>query len=231
MGKLIQIMIMIEKSLNKMYKAVIFDLDGTILNTLDDLFYSTNYALEQYNLRNRTYEEIRCFVGNGVRVLIEKAVGDDHQHLVEDVINEFKKHYKEHSLDHIRKYDGVYELLNELKRKGLKLAVVTNKFNLAAQDIVSEYFPNIFDVVLGETKELNRKPHPDMCNYVLKKLDINSNEALYVGDSDVDILTSKNANLKCISCAWGFRTKDELISSGASIIIDSPSELLKLIKK
>ena len=212
-----------------MYKAVLFDLDGTILNTLDDLFYSTNYALEKYNLNKRTYEEIRCFVGNGVRVLIEKAVGENHQHFVDNVILEFKNHYKEHSLDHIREYDGIKELLNELKRKGLKLAVVTNKFNQAAQDIINKYFNSIFDVVLGETKELSRKPNPDMCNYVLKELGITSCEALYVGDSDVDIMTAKNANLRCISCSWGFKTKDELISFGANIIIDNPNELLKYL--
>lgn len=209
-----------------MYKAVLFDLDGTILNTLDDLFYSTNYALEKYNLKKRTYEEIRCFVGNGVKVLIEKAVGENHQHLVDNVILEFKNHYKEHSLDHIREYDGIKELLNELKIKGLKLAVVTNKFNQAAQDIINKYFNGIFDIVLGETKELNRKPYPDMCNYVLKELGINPSEALYVGDSDVDILTAKNAGLKCISCSWGFKTKDELISFEANIIVDIPTELL-----
>lgn len=212
-----------------MYKAVIFDLDGTILNTLDDLFYSTNFALEKHNLKTRTYEEIRCFVGNGVRVLIEKAVGKEYQHLVEEVITEFKNHYKDHSLDHIREYDGIKELLYELKRKGLKLAVVTNKFNLAAQSIIKDYFPGIFDVVLGETKELNRKPHPDMCNYVLQKLKVSSTEALYVGDSEVDVLTANNANLKCISCSWGFRTKDELLSSGANIIIDNPFDIIKYL--
>ncbi|MBE6130200.1 MAG: HAD family hydrolase [Erysipelotrichaceae bacterium] len=212
-----------------MYKAVIFDLDGTILNTLDDLYYSTNYALVKYNLNKRTYEEIRCFVGNGVKVLIEKAVGENHQHLVDNVILEFKNHYKEHSLDHIKEYDGIKEVLIELKRKGLKLAVVTNKFNQAAQDIINKYFNGIFDIVLGETKELNRKPHPDMCNYVLQKLKVSSTEALYVGDSDVDIMTAKNANLKCISCSWGFRTKDELFSSGANIIIDNPFDIIKYL--
>lgn len=214
-----------------MYKAVIFDLDGTILNTLDDLFCSTNYALEQYNLKNRTYEEIRCFVGNGVRVLIEKAVGEDYQYLVENVIQEFKNHYRDHSLDHIKEYDGIKELLVELKRKGIKLAVVTNKFNLAAQGIVNKHFPGIFDIVLGESKELNRKPHPDMCNYVLEKLRIKHSDALYVGDSDVDILTANNANLKCISCSWGFRTKGELLASNATIIIDKPCDLLEKLKK
>lgn len=223
-------MITLEKSLNKMVKGIIFDLDGTILNTLDDLFYSTNYALEQYNLKTRTYEEIRCFVGNGVRVLIEKAVGIEYQHLVEDVLKTFKTHYQAHSFDHIRYYQYIEEVLKKLNRKGIKLAVVTNKFDAAAQEIINKYFPSIFDVVLGETKELKRKPHPDMCNYVLNKLGIKNSEVLYIGDSEVDIETAKNANLKCISCSWGFRTKEELILAGASLIIDDPRKILSMIE-
>ncbi len=223
-------MITLEKSLNKMVKGIIFDLDGTILNTLDDLFYSTNYALEQYNLKTRTYEEIRCFVGNGVRVLIEKAVGIEYQHLVEDVLKTFKTHYQAHSFDHIRYYQYIEEVLKKLNRKGIKLAVVTNKFDAAAQEIINKYFPSIFDVVLGETKELKRKPHPDMCNYVLNKLGLKNSEVLYIGDSEVDIETAKNANLKCISCSWGFRTKEELILAGASLIIDDPRKILSMIE-
>ena len=214
-----------------MYKAVLFDLDGTILNTLDDLFYSTNYALEQYNLKTRTYEEIRCFVGNGVRVLIEKAVGENNLQLTDLVIEKFKEHYQVHSKDHIKEYKGIKELLDNLKNKGVKLSVVTNKFDAAAQEIINKYFPNIFDIVLGETKELNRKPHPDMCNYVLNKLGLTNSEVIYIGDSEVDLETAKNANLKCISCSWGFRTKEELVSFGASVIIDNPLEILKMIKK
>ena len=223
-------MITLEKSLNKMVKGIIFDLDGTILNTLDDLFYSTNYALEQYNLKTRTYEEIRCFVGNGVRVLIEKAVGIEYQHLVEDVLKTFKTHYQAHSFDHIRYYQYIEEVLKKLNRKGIKLAVVTNKFDAAAQEIINKYFPSIFDVVLGETKELKRKPHPNMCNYVLNKLGLKNSEVLYIGDSEVDIETAKNANLKCISCSWGFRTKEELILAGASLIIDDPRKILSMIE-
>ena len=214
-----------------MYKAVIFDLDGTILNTLDDLYYSTNYALEKFNLPKRTYEEIRCFVGNGVKVLIEKAVGRDNLNLVDEVIEEFKNHYQVHSQDHIRKYEGIDEVLKTLKSKGIKLSVVTNKFNLAAQDIVRKYFKDVFDYVLGESSELRRKPYPDMCNYVLDKLDVKSSDTLYVGDSDVDILTAQNSGLKCLSCSWGFKTKEELISYNANIIIDNPCEILNYIKK
>ena len=126
---------------------------------------------------------------------------------------------------------GIKELLDNLKNKGVKLSVVTNKFDAAAQEIINKYFPNIFDIVLGETKELNRKPHPDMCNYVLNKLGLTNSEVIYIGDSEVDLETAKNANLKCISCSWGFRTKEELVSFGASVIIDNPLEILKMIKK
>ena len=211
------------------YDTVIFDLDGTLLHTLDDLYYSTNYALEQYNFPTRTYEEVRTFVGNGVKVLIEKAVPSGKQEYVEEVLKVFKEHYKAHSMDHIYIYKGIIELISELKKLNIKIAVVTNKFHAAAEMIVEKYFKNDFLVTLGESKELNKKPHPDMCNKVLSILNSKSENTLYVGDSEVDILTATNANLKCISCTWGFRTHHELINAGADIIIDEPIELLKYL--
>ena len=211
------------------YDTVIFDLDGTLLHTLDDLYYSTNYALEQYNFPTRTYEEVRTFVGNGVKVLIEKAVPSGKQEYVEEVLKVFKEHYKTHSMDHIYIYKGIIELISELKKLNIKIAVVTNKFHAAAEMIVEKYFKNDFLVTLGESKELNKKPHPDMCNKVLSILNSKSENTLYVGDSEVDILTATNANLKCISCTWGFRTHHELINAGADIIIDEPIELLKYL--
>lgn len=211
------------------YDTVIFDLDGTLLHTLDDLYYSTNYALEQYNFPTRTYEEVRTFVGNGVKVLIEKAVPNGKQDYVEEVLEVFKNHYKVHSMDHIYIYKGINELVSELKKLNIKIAVVTNKFHAAAEMIVEKYFKDDFLVTLGESKELNKKPHPDMCNKVLSILNSKCENTLYVGDSEVDILTATNANLKCISCSWGFRTHDELINAGANIIIDKPIELLKYL--
>ena len=211
------------------YDTVIFDLDGTLLHTLDDLYYSTNYALEQYNFPTRTYEEVRTFVGNGVKVLIEKAVPSGKQDYVEEVLEVFKKHYKAHSMDHIYIYKGINELVSELKKLNIKIAVVTNKFHAAAEMIVEKFFKDDFLVTLGESKELNKKPHPDMCNKVLSILNSKCENTLYVGDSEVDILTATNANLKCISCSWGFRTHDELINAGANIIIDKPIELLKYL--
>jgi phosphoglycolate phosphatase len=211
------------------YDTVIFDLDGTLLHTLDDLYYSTNYALEQFNFPTRTYEEVRTFVGNGVKVLIEKAVPKGKEEYVEEVLEVFKEHYKSHSMDHIYIYNGIKELIIELKKMSIKIAVVTNKFHAAAEIIVEKYFKDDFLIALGESKELNKKPHPDMCNKVLSILNSKSENTLYVGDSEVDILTAANANLKCISCSWGFRTKDELKFAGANIIIDKPIELLKYL--
>jgi phosphoglycolate phosphatase len=211
------------------YDTVIFDLDGTLLHTLDDLYYSTNYALEQFNFPTRTYEEVRTFVGNGVKVLIEKAVPKGKNEYVEEVLEVFKEHYKSHSMDHIYIYNGIKELIIELKKMNIKIAVVTNKFHAAAEIIVEKYFKDDFLIALGESKELNKKPHPDMCNKVLSILNSKSENTLYVGDSEVDILTAANANLKCISCSWGFRTKDELKFAGANIIIDKPIELLKYL--
>ena len=211
------------------YDTVIFDLDGTLLHTLDDLYYSTNYALEQFNFPTRTYEEVRTFVGNGVKVLIEKAVPKGKNEYVEEVLEVFKEHYKSHSMDHIYIYNGIKELISELKKMNIKIAVVTNKFHAAAEMIVEKYFKDDFLVALGESKELNKKPHPDMCNKVLSILNSKSENTLYVGDSEVDILTAANANLKCISCSWGFRTEDELKFAGANIIIEKPIELLKYL--
>ena len=203
------------------YNTVIFDLDGTLLHTLDDLYYSTNYALEQFNFPTRTYEEVRTFVGNGVKVLIEKAVPKGKNEYVEEVLEVFKEHYKSHSMDHIYIYNGIKELISELKKMNIKIAVVTNKFHAAAEIIVEKYFKDDFLIALGESKELNKKPHPDMCNYVLNKLGLTKEEVIYVGDSEVDILTAKNAGLKSVSCAWGFRTKDELAEYNVKHIYDN----------
>ena len=213
------------------YKAVLFDLDGTLLNTLDDLYYSTNYALKAHNMKERTFEEVRCFVGNGVKVLIEKAVEPNRINEVEDVLTTFKQHYQEHSLDHISIYPGINELLQELINQNILIAVVTNKFDNAAQNIISKYFPTQVNITLGEKPPLNKKPHPDMCNYVLNKLGLTKEEVIYVGDSEVDILTAKNAGLKSVSCAWGFRTKEELLKANGNIIIDDPMEIINILKK
>ena len=210
------------------YDTVIFDLDGTLLNTLDDLYLSVNYVLAKYHYPARTKEEIRCFLGNGVRVLIEKSLPDDKSKL-EEVIAEFKQYYKEHASMHITKYEGIDELLTELEKLKIKVAVVTNKFDFAAKAIIQTFFGNRFSVIIGDQPPLNRKPHPDMCNKALAILESNPTTTIYIGDSEVDMKTAKNIGAFSVIGSWGFRTKEELIQAGVTNIIDYPLDLLKYL--
>ncbi len=212
------------------YDTVIFDLDGTLLNTLDDLYLSVNYALKKFNYPLRTKEEIRSFLGNGVRVLINESLPNDKTKL-EEVIKEFKNYYQSHSTLHISKYNGIDELLDELDKLKIKYAVVTNKFDLAAKEIILKFFGNRFEIVIGEDPKLNKKPHPDMCNKALKLLNSNASNTIYVGDSEVDMHTAKNIGALSVICSWGFRTKEELINSGAVNIVEHPMEIINFLKK
>lgn len=206
-------------------KAVLFDLDGTLLYTLEDLYISTNYALSYFNYPNRTLEEVRCFVGNGVRRLIELAIFPHTN--IDEVLDKFKEHYSIHAFDHILVYPGIYDLLNLLKEQGIILGVVSNKYHNAVKDIVNKYFPNTFDYILGEKEGIKKKPFPDMIYHTIDNIKLSLDECIYVGDSEVDIEVGRNASIKTIICSWGFRTKEEL--KEASIIIDNPSELLRLL--
>ncbi len=210
------------------YQAILFDLDGTLLNTLEDLYLSTNYALAYYGYKPRTKEEVRCFVGNGVKVLIDKAAPKDCDNLTQ-VLDTFKAHYEKHATDHIEIYDGILELLKELKQRNIKIGVVTNKFEEAAKIIVNNYFGDMFDVIVGERKELNKKPAADMCNYAINLLKVEKEKVLYIGDSEVDIKTAENTHLPYLSVSWGFRTKEELKKAQAKIIINKPKEVLQYI--
>lgn len=213
-----------------MIDTVIFDLDGTLLDTLDDLMISTNYVLKMFGFNERSYEEIKSFVGNGVAKLIERSLPLDKKEYTDKVLEVFKEHYRVHSMDHIRVYDGIIELLKELRKLNIKTAVVTNKFKDAALNIVDTYFNGLIDVTIGEDIGINKKPAPDMCNLALKMLNSNKDNALYIGDSEVDYQTAVNSNLLCVSCSWGFRTKELLSSLGSKNIIDKPIELLDYIK-
>lgn len=209
------------------YDTVIFDLDGTLLNTLEDLYLSVNYALEKFNYPKRSKEEIRCFLGNGVKVLIESSLPDNDKSKLEVVIDTFKAYYKLHSNQHITKYEGIDDLIKELKQRNIKIAVVTNKFEQAAKTIINEYFGNEIEIVIGENASLNKKPHPDMCYKALNLLNSKQHHTIYIGDSEVDYQTAINASLKPVICSWGFRTKEELRLLGDIDIIDNPSDLLK----
>lgn len=214
------------------HKAVIFDLDGTILDTLEDLKNSVNFALNKNGLPERSYEEVRSFVGNGIRLLIERSVPDNTDaDTLEKCFGDFKLHYRDHSADNTKPYDGITGLLEELKRTGYSLAVVSNKADFAVQTLVEEYFPDLFSFAVGEREGIRRKPFPDSVNEAIKVLGVSSDEVVYVGDSEVDVETSRNAGVPCIAVTWGFRDKSVLEALCPEYIIDKPSQLTDILSE
>ena len=212
------------------YKAAVFDMDGTVLDTLCDLTNSVNYALYEHGYPLRTRDEVRGFVGNGIRKLIERAVPQGTDKAVTDgVYSTFTLHYADHCADMTKPYDGVIELLQKLKKAGYLTAVVTNKADYAAQALAKEMFCGLFDVAVGEREGIRIKPAPDEVNIALHALGVERKNAVYIGDSDVDIETAKNSGLPCISVTWGFRSREFLIAHGATALADTPDELCGLL--
>ncbi len=208
------------------YKAVVFDLDGTILDTLGDLRDSVNFALKENNLPARTTQEVRAFVGNGIRLLIERAVPENTPtETVDKCFNDFKAYYKDNSAILTKPYNGIYELLTRLKNAGVKLAVVSNKADFAVQALVEKYFSGFFDFSVGEKENVKRKPAPDSVLCALDYLNVSKSEAIYIGDSEVDIETAENADIPCIAVLWGFRDKNLLQSLSPDYIVSEPSEI------
>ncbi len=208
----------------------IFDLDGTLLDTLQDLAASTNYALRQYGMPEHSIDEIRSFVGNGVRKLMERAIPEGVGNpLFDKVFAAFRKHYMEHSLDTTKPYSGITEVLQELQRRGCPMAVVSNKMMAATQELVAHFFPEI-KVAIGENEAegIRKKPAPDSVYEALRCLGADTGNAVYVGDSDVDLQTAQNSGLPCISVLWGFRDREFLLQHGATRFIEHPQELLSL---
>lgn len=211
-------------------KTFIFDLDGTLLNTLHDLAAAVNYSLRENGMKEHTIDDIRRFVGNGVKKLIERAVPNGTEtSKLNDVFTDFRSYYMEHYLDATKPYEGISETLQELKKRGCKMAVVSNKMMAATQKLVAHFFPEI-EVAMGENEAIGirKKPAPDMVLEALKRLGVEQETAVYIGDSDVDIQTAKNAGVPCISVLWGFRDKKFLVEHGAQQFIDSPEEILTL---
>lgn len=206
----------------------IFDLDGTLLNTLNDLAASTNYALRSAGMPEHSVEDVRQFVGNGVKKLMERAIPDGlNNPKFDDTYATFRKHYLVHSLDTTKPYDGIPEVLAELKRRGKKLAIVSNKFYAATQELAKHFFPETIQVAIGERENIRKKPAPDTVLEAMRQLGIGKEGTVYIGDSDVDIDTAKNVGIPCISVLWGFRDRDFLIEHGATHLISKPEELLK----
>ena len=217
------------------YNTVVFDLDGTLLDTLQDLANSVNYALQQHGMPQHSIDDIRRFVGNGVRLLMERAVPDGAANAeFEECFADFRQHYMMHSLDTTRPYDGITEVLHELKARGCQLAVVSNKMMAATQELIRHFFPEI-EVAIGEheAEGIRKKPAPDTVFEALRQLNTDPSKlntepsAVYVGDSDVDLLTARNSGLPCISVLWGFRDREFLLQHGATTLINRPEELLE----
>ncbi len=210
-----------------MYETYIFDLDGTLLNTLDDLASSCNYALRTNGFPERTVDEVRQFVGNGVKKLMERAIPDGLENpLFERVFADFRQHYLEHGLDTTRPYPGVMDMLERLHCEGRKIAVVSNKFYAATNDLCRHFFAKYISVAIGEREDVRKKPAPDTVLEALRQLHSDKSGAVYIGDSDVDVMTAKNCGIPCISVLWGFRDKDFLLAHGASCFVKSPEEIL-----
>lgn len=213
-----------------MYKTVIFDLDGTLLNTLDDLMNSVNFALREFSFPERSRDEIRAFIGNGVIKLMERSTPDSTDPVTQEkCFNTFRKHYLSHMADNTAPYEGIVFLLEKLKEEGISTSVVSNKLHSAVVGLCEDYFPSLIEIPLGVSEESERKPSPLNVYRVMEKLSCDKENTIYVGDSNVDVETAHNASLKCIGVTWGFRDKDELIKCGCDFIADSADEVLKLI--
>ena len=207
----------------------IFDLDGTLLDTLDDLYHSLNYALDKMNYPLRRKEEVRQFVGNGILMLIKRAVpeGTSDEKIMETQAV-FKEHYGIHCNDQTGPYPGIDDLIDQLLEKNIKMAIVSNKADFAVKELAEIYFNGRIPVAIGEKESegIRKKPAPDTVFEALRLLDASVEDAVYVGDSEVDIETAKNCGMDVILCSWGFRSVDQLIASGARLIIDEPAEML-----
>jgi phosphoglycolate phosphatase len=212
-----------------MYNTYIFDLDGTLLDTLTDLAASCNYALRTHGMPEHSIDDVRRFVGNGVRKLMERAIPEGEANPdFEATFATFREHYMHHSLDTTKPYPAIMETLSELKARGCRLAVVSNKMMAATVELCKHFFPDTIEVAIGENEAegICKKPAPDTVYAALRKLGVSKDDAVYVGDSDVDIQTAANSGLPCISVLWGFRDRDFLIQHGAKTFISAPSELL-----
>lgn len=212
------------------YTTVVFDLDGTLLNTLLDLAASVNFALRENGLPQRSTDEVRRFIGNGVRVLIRRSVPEGtSEDLYESTFKSFENHYKKNSRNMTVPYEGVTELLRDLKAMGYNLAIVSNKIDFAVKDLCEEFFGDVIEIAVGDSPDTNNKPEPDMVFKALKMLGETAENAVYVGDTDVDLETAKNAGMDCISVSWGFRTREELGGYEAKMIADVPDDIKKFI--
>lgn len=208
---------------------VVFDLDGTLLNTLDDLFLSVNKILSDHGYKTRSKDEVRSYLGNGVRALITLALPEEERHRTDELLPEFKAYYDLHKEDNTAPYAGVKEAVAEIKKAGVKCAIVSNKFDAAVQELKNVTFSGLIDFACGEREGVKPKPAPDGVFLAMQALGADPAETVYVGDSEVDLATANNSGLKCVAVSWGFRDRDELVKRGAKNIADTPDQMKDFI--
>ena len=216
--------------MNGKYELVIFDMDGTILYTLDDSCDGVNASLSKHGLPVRTKDEIRRHIGNGIRHEIESSVPEGtKESMIDAVFHDFHAWYEIHCNDRTRPYDGIVELLEDLKQAGIHCAVVSNKADYAVKALNEIYFKGLLEAGVGEKDGIARKPAPDEVDEVLRLLNMERNRAVYIGDSEVDIETAANAGMDCIGVSWGYRDRKWLQECGAEVIVDDVSQLRQLL--
>lgn len=216
------------------YKLACFDLDGTLLNTIGGLTKSLNAARRMNNLAPQTEEQVTTFINNGVVKMIERSLAADpgnySKELKERLLKDYVAYYNSHVLEETRPYNGMLEALLRLKADGMKLACITNKNDEPAQKLIKQFFPDVFDYVKGSVEGVERKPSPDPIEKCLISLGIENSDTVYVGDTEVDILTAVNSNMDSISCTWGYRSRKFLVENGALFICTEPVDLRNLMR-
>ena len=218
-----------------MYKACIFDLDGTLTDTLESLTYSVNMTLSELQLGQITSEQCKSFVGNGARRLIEQslqAAGDPEAKCIEEAMEVYGRIFKKYCTYHVAPYDGIVEMLEELKKHGVQLAVLSNKPHPQTKDVVATFFEDgMFEKVYGQQEGVPRKPDPAALHMLLRELGVSQKECLYIGDSDVDMQTGCAAGVPAVGVTWGFRSKDVLVEHGATYVVDKAEEIISIVKE
>ena len=216
-----------------MYEFILFDLDGTLLDTLDDLTSSVNFALKTSGKKERSKSEVRSFIGNGIRLLIERAIGEKNCPDFEEIFENFKLHYAQHCADATKPYDGVIEMLNRLQKQGKRLAVLSNKADFATKQLCKQYFDGLIELAVGERESegVRKKPAPDAVFAVMQAFGATKNNTVYIGDSEVDIQTAQNAGVECLSVLWGFKDKAFLVENGGVHFVETPKEIVDFCKE
>ena len=209
---------------------VVFDMDGTVLDTLDDLTASVNHVLGRYGLPARTREDYRRFFGSGIRYALRQAVPPEvSEERIDEMLPIFKAHYDQHCLDRTRPYPGILELMEALKARGCRMAIVSNKIDSAVKELNARFFSDYVSVAIGEKPGVRRKPAPDMVLAALEELGATRAEAVYVGDSEVDLQTARNADLPCVAVLWGFRDRAFLAENGAGTFAETPMDVAAIL--